>query len=189
VFRLVVKRKALGGVKMDGKSAESGGGDVESGDRIDPVSHARARSKETPAEKLARLVKAGQHIASRLRDDDRCFQQQAAIEAGIIEKTYYDYLKGDDEACRAFQAIVLPAVYEQAKRAEERAEADIACCESGSSAWSNWHKWKLEKRYRKIYGDLAQAPQQVEHTGKDGGPMQMSQLSVDELLAVLEKTK
>lgn len=108
----------------------------------------------------------GRKAAQVIRDGG--FQLQAAFAAGLKEKNYYDALDGDSEGHTAFQEQVLPALYEQALAAERRAEADIASSENGSSAWSSWHRWKLEKRYRKIFGDLSR----VEVTGKDGGPIQ-----------------
>lgn len=166
---------------MTDKYAKDGGNETVDDDRR---SLARARSEDA---KIAKLRGAGEHIARRLREDSRCFQVQAAVEAGLSERSYYEYLQGDDDACQLFQALVIPALYEQAKLAEEKAEQDIACVESGSGAWASWHRWKLEKRYRKIYGDLAQAPSKVEVTGKDGKPL--SNLSVAELLELLEKTR
>lgn len=114
----------------------------------------------------------GKEIAGYLRDDAGMYQEYAAIKAGISRKTYWRWLDGEDEASEAFQREVLPALYEQARAAEQKAESDIASGLNGSSAWANWHKWKLEGRYRKIFGDLA--PTRVELTGKDGGPIETS---------------
>lgn len=125
-------------------------------------SRARARSVDEMAEcgrKAAEVIRRGG------------YQIEAAFAAGVHEKTYYRWLDGDDDGCKAFQAEVLPALFEQAREAEKQAEKDISCTEQGSSAWANWHKWKLEKRYRKVFGDLAQK-HEVEVTGKDGGPIE-----------------
>jgi hypothetical protein len=132
----------------------------------DGESLARARSEAmTPDEARER----GRVVAAALRADARCFQQEAALKAGILPARYWRLLDGDSPTCEAFQAEVLPAVYEQARAEEQRAEGDIGSAENGSSAWGNWHRWRLEKRYRKLYGDLAQ---KVELTGKDGGPVE-----------------
>lgn len=142
------------------------------------VSLARARSVEEWRE-------AGRKAAQVIRDGG--FQLEAAFAAGLKEKTYYAALDGDSEGHTAFQEQVLPALYEQAKEAERRAEADIASSDGGSSAWANWHKWKLEKRYRKLFGDLSK----VEVSGPGGGPIQhqhdhyarMSDAELDRVLA------
>lgn len=129
---------------------------------------------------------AGKRAAAVLRNDG--FQLEAAFAAGLSEPRYYEALSGDSEGHLAFQTEVLPALFEQAKKAEVRAEADIASGENGSSAWANWHKWKLSQRYRKIFGDLAQ---KVEVTGKDGGPIKtldMAQLPTEQLIEMLKES-
>jgi hypothetical protein len=133
----------------------------------DAESLARARSKELSVED-ARAK--GKVVADALRADSRCFQIEAALKAGMSQATYYRLLDAETDAGEAFQAEVLPALFEQARSEEERAERDIGTAENGSSAWGNWHKWRLEKRYRKLFGDLS--VQKVELTGKDGGPVQ-----------------
>lgn len=126
---------------------------------VKPVSLARARSVDEWRE-------LGRRCAEVLRDGG--YQLEAALAAGLHEKAYYRALDSEDEGPLAFQAEVLPALFEQAKAAEKKAELDIGSAENGSSAWSGWWKWKLEKRYRKLFGDLAT---KVEVSGPDGGPI------------------
>jgi hypothetical protein len=114
----------------------------------------------------------GRVVADALSSDDRCFQVEAAHRAGLTEKTYYEWLAGEDECHEAFRSEVLPAVWAQARRAEEKAEQDIFAGEQPSSAAVSWHKFKLERRYRKLFGDLAQK-HEVEVSGKGGGPIQV----------------
>lgn len=137
----------------------------------------------TPEAKLEKLRDVGAKIAASLRSDPHMHQEHAAVLAGISRRAYFTYLDGEDEACLAFQALVLPAVYEQAEENRKKAEMDIACVEQGSGAWASWHKYMLEKRYRKIYGDLAQEVK-VELTGPDGGPIRtqsIADMSVEQL--------
>jgi len=146
------------------------------------ASLARARSVDE-------MRAAGQRAAEVIRGGG--FQIEAAFAAGVHEKTYYRWLEGEDEACLAFQREVLPALFEQARAAEQKAEQDIASSEGGSSAWASWHKWKLEKRYRKLFGDLAQ---KVEVSGPGGGPVEhkhafVAQLPDSELLAIVTGDK
>jgi hypothetical protein len=127
---------------------------------------------------LEKLVRAGAAVAESLRSNPNMHQEHAALLAGISRRSHFEYLAGTDEAHLAYQSLVLPALHEQADKAREKAEQDIACVEAGSGAWASWHRWLLEKRYRKIYGDLAQEVK-LELTGKDGGPIQT--LAVDKL--------
>lgn len=122
-------------------------------------------------QRVAELRAKGVAVAAYLRANPKCFQEQAALSAGVSRKTHYAWLNGDDEACEAYQAEVLPVLYERAAADEEKAEQDIGCVESGSGAWSSWWRWKLAQKHRKVFGDLAQK-HEVELTGKDGAPMQ-----------------
>ncbi len=122
------------------------------------------------ADRVVELRDKGRRIAEYMRANPGCFQEQAALlGAGVSRARYYELLAMNGEAEQAFQAEVMPAVYEMARAAEEKAESDIACTEGGSSAWSSWHRWKLAQRHRKIFGDLAQ---KVELSGPDGGPIE-----------------
>lgn len=129
-------------------------------------------------ERVQRLSALARTIAAELSSSRTVHQEHAALKAGILPRQYYRYLAGDDEPCQAFQAIVLPAIHAQAERNVEEAEGAIGSAENGSGAWAGWHKWLLEKRYRKIYGDLAQEVK-LELTGANGGPIQT--LAVDKL--------
>lgn len=132
----------------------------------------------------------GQKVAARLRSGHDVYQGEAAVKSGIAERTYYRWLDGEEEGHLAFQAEVLPALYDQAKMAEAEAERAIGCVEGGSGPWQSWHRWKLEKRFRRIYGAVAE--QKIELTGKDGGPVEtreLRDLPTDELLSLLKATE
>ena len=137
--------------------------------------------------RMAYVTSVGLKIAAAMRSDPKMYQEVAAITAGISRATYYKWLDASGPEYEAFQAIVIPAVHEQAQLAEDKAEQDIACCENGSGAWTNWHKWKLEKRYRKIYGDLAQAPTKLALTDSEGNDLK--NVPVSQLIALLAKAE
>lgn len=123
--------------------------------------------------RIDELRSIGKRIAQMLRADKGCYQAHAAVVCGISEKTYYRWLQGEGEHHVAFQTEVLPALYEQARALEKEAEDAVGSTELGSGAWASWYKWKMSSRYRKIFGDLAEAdlgvpPRRVELTGKDG---------------------
>lgn len=118
--------------------------------------------------RVEELRDLGRRIAAELRSDPDMLQQVAVARVGLHIRSYWRYLEKEGEEYEAFQAEVLPAVYELAEHARRKAEADIGSSPAGSGAWANWHKWMLEKRFRTIFGDLAQAPAKVELTGKDG---------------------
>lgn len=142
---------------------------------------------EIDEERMAYVTDVGRKIASALADNPRMFQEHAALLAGISKPTYYRWLAEERPEYEPFQAIVLKAVYEQAESAEETAEQAIGCCENGSGAWANWYKWKLGQRYRTIYGDLAEAPKRIEHSGPGGGAIQIddvSRMSEAQLIAI-----
>lgn len=130
-------------------------------------------------ERRKRIIAAAESIAAALRLSPRMHQEHAAIKAGIHPRTYWRYMAGEDEVSEAFQAIVLPAVHDQADANLTEAEVAIGCSENGSGAWAGWHRWLMEKRYRKIYGDLAQEVK-VELTGKDGGAVQVQAIPTRE---------
>lgn len=149
------------------KRGKDGDGLPSKVDTVNTLSRARARPVTVDEAR-----EKGKAVAAYLRADQKAFQEQAALAAGINVRTYHSWLSGSDETDLAFQAEVLPAVMECARKAEEQAEQDIGCTENGSGAWSSWWRWKLAQRYRKIFGDLA--PQKVELTGKDGGPIELA---------------
>lgn len=122
-------------------------------------------------ERVALLRDKGREVAAYLRDNPKCFQEQAALACGVSKRQHYAWLAGEDEACEAYQAEVLPALYERALADEAQAERDIGCTEQGSGAWVSWWKWKLSQKHRKIFGDLAQE-HKVELSGPGGAPMQ-----------------
>lgn len=129
-----------------------------------PVSLTRARSVDewrALGRKCAEVLDAGG------------FQLEAALAAGLHEKAYYRALESEDEGQLAFQSEVLPALFRQAKKAEGDAEKDIFGGEQHSGPAVTWHKWKLEKRYRKLFGDLAT---KVEVSGPDGAPIKHEHL-------------
>lgn len=136
------------------------------------ASHARARTVEE-------MRVLGKKAAAVLRGNG--FQLECALACGVNEKTYYRWLEGEDEPCLAFQAEVMPALIEQAREAERKAESDIACTEQGSSAWANWHKWKLERRYRKLFGDLAQ---KIEMSGPGGEAIKVTAVPAETMSPV-----
>ena len=144
-------------------------------------------NKRTPEQ----LRAAAEIIAAKLRDG--AFQQEAALAAGIPDRQFRHYLwESDDPEHLEFQQVVGLALYEQAHKMEREAMADIGSAQGGSGAWATWHKWRLEKRFRKIFGDLSE--RKIELSGPDGGPMQhshdYSRMSDDELKAyVLGKTE
>ncbi len=143
------------------------------GVQVTKASHARARSVEEMRE-------LGKKAAAVLRENG--FQEEAARACGIHEKTYYRWLDDEDsEGCLAFQAEVVPALLDQAREALRKAESDIGCTEQGSSAWANWHKWKLGNRYRKLFGDLAQ---KHEVSGPEGKPLQVQAVPAQALSPV-----
>jgi hypothetical protein len=102
------------------------------------------------------------------------FQEQAALKHGVLPRSYWRYLEREGDEYEAFQREVLPAIFEQAREEMKSAERDIGSGVNGSGAWANYHKWRLEKRFRKIFGDLAQAPTRIEHSGPDGKPLQVT---------------
>lgn len=111
----------------------------------------------------------GKVVAAYLRANPKCLIEQAAMAGGLLPRRYSLWMAGETEADEAFQVEVMPALLEHASDMVEDAEKDIASGLNGSSAWASWHKFKLERRHPKLFAPSAQ---QVELTGKDGGPMQ-----------------
>jgi hypothetical protein len=142
-----------------------------------PVTVTRAGARS-----IEEMRTLGAAIAARLRADGSCFQEQAALAEGVLPRTYWRWLDGEEPHHLAFQAEVLPAVYEQAHANEEAAETAIHGERGGDTAWANWHKWKLERRYRRIFGDLAT---KIELTGANGGPIEVV-ASREQALAALQ---
>lgn len=115
------------------------------------------------------------------------YQIAAAVKIGVPERTYYEWLNGEDEGALAFQAEVLPAYEHAAREAEEQAEKDIFGGEMHSSPAVSWYRWKLEKRYPKVFGAA-----RLEVSGPNGGPIESRDLSNakdSELLGLLATTK
>lgn len=128
-----------------------------------------------------RMEAAAASIAAALRSDPEMHQEHAALNAGVPRRTYYEWLNGDDELCVAFQRVVLAAVHEQAQRNLEHEDREVRVSEG---KLTNWAKWRLEKRYRLIFGDLATVTRH-EVTGRDGGPIETHSLSDAEIAAKL----
>lgn len=148
---------------MSRKADGSGrGGDVDK--PSESVSLARARFEGDVKDPVA-MGELGRRVASHLYADKRCFQQLAALREGLVEKRYYDFMAKEGPGYEAFQGHVQAAILWQAQELEGEAMNDVASSEGGSSAWAGWHKWRLEKRFRKLFGDLAK----VEVSGPDGG--------------------
>jgi hypothetical protein len=164
------------GKAAKGRAPEREATDRNEGEEPSPVDDSLARAcdidgadAESP-DRVVRMRELGRRVAGLLRSDKRMFQVQAAIAVGMTQRNYYRYLEGDGPANEAFQAEVLPAVMWQASELEADAESDVGSCDMGSSAWASWHKWKLEKRFRKLFGDLAQK-HEIALTGANGGPI------------------
>jgi hypothetical protein len=176
-----VKQNATSSKGDKGKAPKGRAREPEETDRNEgpvspPVDDSLARACDIDGDaadepdRVVRMRELGRRVAGLLRSDKRMFQVQAAIAVGMTQRNYYRYLEGDGPANEAFQAEVLPAVMWQASELEADAERDVGSCDMGSSAWASWHKWKLEKRFRKLFGDLAQK-HEVALTGANGGPI------------------
>lgn len=145
------------------------------------TSQSRARTRS-----VEEMRELGRQAAEILRAGG--YQIAAAVKIGVPERTYYEWLNGSDEGALAFQSEVLPAYQAAAEAAEEKAEQDIFGGEMHSSAAVSWHKWKLEKRYPKVFG----ASTKVELSGPGGGAIAVRDLSTAddaELLGLLAATK
>lgn len=132
-----------------------------------------------------RMSAAAPAIAAALDADDDLHQEAAAIAAGIPPSTYWDWLSQSDDAAREFQLVVKAAVHRQARRNMDKARDEVVTSEG---KLTQWHKWLAEKRYRQIYGDLAQVTRH-EVSGPGGGAVQIEThaLSDAEIAAKLAK--
>jgi hypothetical protein len=119
---------------------------------------------------VERLRELGKAVAAHLDANPDAFVGHACLACGVSRRNHDRWMAADDEPARAYADEVLAAIYRQVAVHEKRAEAAIGSTENGSSAWANWHRWKLERRFRTIYGDLS-SKHVVEVTGKDGGPL------------------
>lgn len=117
--------------------------------------------------RIARMEAAAESISKAIDEDDDLHQEAAAIAAGVPPRTYWDWMSGDDEHCEAFQLKVRAAVHRQARRNLAREDLGVRTTEGKLTMWA---KWRMEKRYRTIYGDLAET-RKVELSGPNGGPM------------------
>jgi len=131
------------------------------------------RMKTDPKVKAA----AAESIAKAIRGDLAMTQDRAALAAGIHPRTYWKWMHGHQPDDLDFQFVVLPAIHEQAARNHEAANVSV---EHTDGKLINWRKWELERRYRHIYGDLAQVSQ-VEVSGPGGGPIETSTMSTGDI--------
>lgn len=121
----------------------------------------------------------GEKIAATLRSNVDEHFERAAFKAGIAPTTYYRWMNTDP----VFASIVKHAIHDQAAEAMAAADAEVVRSDGKTAAW---HRWKMEKRYRSIYGDLATV-QRHELTGADGGPIETAQLSTEQIDARLRE--
>ena len=144
-------------------------------------SRARTRSVEEMRE-LGRRV--GEHLRGG------AYVAEAADREGIPQSTYHSWLNGKDEAAMAFRQGAMAGYYAAAHEAQEQAERDIMGSDKGPSGpHASYHKWLLEKRFPAVFG---QAAQQIEHSGPNGGPIDVRDLSTasdKDLLGLLAATK
>lgn len=131
---------------------------------------------------IVKIIKTGNYI------------ETACAFVGINKSTFYDWLKrGAREKQRLeknprAKIKKSEAVYVEFSNAIEKALAqaeirDVAII--GKAAESNWQAaaWRLERKYPERWG----RKDRIEHTGKDGGPIETSQTTKLDLSALSDE--
>ena len=110
------------------------------------------RRPSDDADAIAKYHELGVKAAAYIKAHPSCWPAEVAQHLGISGRTYRHWLATEEPAYEAFQALVEPALTEQAKIAYEDAEADIDAAGPAAGAKVSWHKWGLEKRLPRYFG-------------------------------------
>jgi len=92
------------------------------------------------------------------------------IACGYAGITYQTYLNWKERAAKANSGIFFEFFEDIARAEGEAAVKWLALVEKHATEDPKWAAWKLERRYPHEYGKTVQ---RQEHTGKDGGPIQI----------------
>jgi len=109
-------------------------------------------------EKIVQAIKAGNYI------------ETASAYAGINKTTLYDWLKRGSKETDGIYVEFSNAVEKALADAEVR---DVAIIAKAADTYWQASAWRLERKFPKRWG----RKDRLEHTGKDGEPIQTTQVS------------
>ncbi|HEY3499252.1 MAG TPA: hypothetical protein VGK73_31400 [Polyangiaceae bacterium] len=143
--------------------------------------HSRARASKELAERFAELLK-----------EPHSHQLGVCAQLGIQWHNHMDWMRARPEPgsdVDDYQRIVLAALDAQRRRDLTDMATDVEeAAGTHAATILNMRKWRHESRFKRFYDDA----QKVEHSGPNGGPIDVRDLSTasdKDLLGLLAVTK
>lgn len=136
-------------------------------------------SKDTTPKLTEELIET---IAQAIRVG--AYVETAVALAGVSKDSFYRWLRQADSDDSTLMTVKLSDAVKKALAESEKRDLDVIDKAAQSGEWTA-AAWRLERKFPNKWG--RQSKVQLEHTGMDGGPIEIQSMTENEMETRIEK--